>query len=200
MRVCVWIISAPIPRWQLLSSWKWTIVFWECLWVWRIKKQTPSWKSIKNKIKWSVSRNLFMNRMQGEMQVTGLFGDGWGLFVFLAPDERVKRPERESEREMKSCNWCDVLDNIVMLMQCCNEEMKGLRREIVNDRSWGFPLQIILERNDHFLEHLSWGSLEKRKEAIGQSQHTDLLGRLSWTSSRQMRRHEGWQASRCQCD
>jgi len=42
-------------------------------------------------------------------------------------------------------------DNIVKSMQCCNEEMKGLRRRNRNDRR-ADSLQINFRRNDHFFE------------------------------------------------
>ena len=150
--------------------------------LWRIKKQTPSWKKEKKeKEKTSVTRNLLwkMNRSAKKMQVTICLEMSEGHFcVFLALDESE---ERKSVIDVMLITlWC--------LMQCCDVEMKGLRREIV---MIGVSSPDNFRRNNHFF---SWGSREKRKEARGQSQRTHLLGRLPWTSSQQMRRHGGWQA------
>lgn len=66
-----------------------------------------------------------------------LFGGRLGLLVFLAPDESEERKKRIDVMLITLC---------VMLMQCCNEQMKGLRREIVMiGELIGVPLQIILD-------------------------------------------------------
>ena len=94
----------------------------------------------------SVSRNVLWRIRMNRMQVTVCLEMSEAFCCFF--------DAQWEWREEKKVYWCDAeADDIVMLMQCCNEEMKGLRRRNRND--WSSSPDNF-RRNKSLLHDSSW--------------------------------------------